>query len=177
MGVRRLFICGVTAAPLLFRLLAQSPDSPAVPPAGSAIQIPPDAGLQLKYHFLAVGKQIYTCESGAWNKNSTPAATLYDLNSNLKIRHSAGPAWTTADGKSTVRANGATAKHFAAPDGVSIDWLKLEADPASRTGDFSGVRSIQRVYTGGGKAPTSSCTTNQIYEAPYTAHYYFWSSK
>jgi hypothetical protein len=139
--------------------------------------VTPSADLKIKYHFLAVGKQIYSCESGSWAKSSTPAATLYDMDSNLKIRHSAGPSWSTVDGKSTVKARGATAIHFASPDGVSIDWLKLDVDPASRTGEFSDVGIIQRLYTGAGTAPATGCGAGQVYEAPYTAHYYFWISK
>jgi hypothetical protein len=108
------------AAGLSMQSSAQPPDSPALPATASAIQVSPDGALQLKYRFLAVGKQIYNCERSL-EQELTPAATLYDLNSNLKIRH----AWTTADGKSTVKANGAMAKHFPAPDGASIDWLKL----------------------------------------------------
>ena len=149
-------------------LSAQSPEPPALRPGD---------GFVLKYHFLAVGKQIYQCESGQWAKNSTPDATLYDLNSNLKIRHGAGPSWTTIDGKSTMKAIGSTAIHFAAPDQVSIDWLKLDADKSSRTGVFSDVAIVQRLYTGGGKAPTTGCVEHQTYESPYTAHYYFWISK
>jgi hypothetical protein len=134
------------------------------------------AEVKLKFHFVAVGKQIYRCENGAW-ANSIPAATLYDGNSNLKVRHSAGPAWAMVDSASVIKAIGPTAIHFASPDGVSIDWLKLDVDKASRTGAFSDVGIIQRLYTGAGKAPAGGCTANQVYESPYTAHYYFWTSK
>jgi hypothetical protein len=152
---------------------AQSLDPPALPSAASAITV----AAKLKYHFLAVGKQIYNCENGAWSKSSTPGATLYDMNSNLRVRHGTGPSWTTSDGKSTIKAIGPTAVHFASPDGVSIDWLKLEADKASRTGDFSDIGIVQRLYTGSGKAPASACAAGEVYESAYTAHYYFWMSK
>jgi hypothetical protein len=134
-------------------------------------------GARLKFHFLAVGKQIYQCENGAWAKSSTPDATLYDKNSNLHAHHGAGPSWTLQDGKGTIKAIASTAGHFAAPDGESIDWLKLDVDKSSRTGDFADVGIIQRLYTGGGKAPTTACSPNQVYESPYTAHYYFWIAK
>lgn len=150
---------------------------PTLPAAATAIQVAPDANIKLKYHFLATGKQIYNCENGAWAKSSTPDATLFDMHSNLKVHHGAGPSWTTADGKSTIKAIGPAAIHFAAPDGVSIDWLKLEVDKASRTGDFSDVEIIQRLYTGAGKAPATACTAHQVFESAYTAHYYFWISK
>ena len=61
---------------------------------------------------------------------STPDATLYDVNSNLKVRHSAGPSWTMVDSECTIKAIGSTAIHFASPDGVSVDWLKLDVDKA-----------------------------------------------
>jgi hypothetical protein len=158
-------------------LAAQSLDPPALPAQAEAIKVAPKAYVKLKYHFLAVGKQIYNCENGAWSKGSTPDATLYDMNSNLKIHHGMGPSWTTVDGKSTIKAIGPTAIHFAAPDGVSIDWLKLDADNASRTGVFSDVGIIQRLYTGAGNAPATQCRPKQVYESAYTAHYYFWVSK
>jgi hypothetical protein len=95
----------------------------------------------------------------------------------MRVHHGAGPSWTTLDGKSAIKAIGSTAIHFAAPDGVSIDWLKLDVDPASRTGIFNGVGTIQRLYTGAGPAPATGCAANQVYESAYTAHYYFWTSK
>jgi len=131
-------------------------------------------GAQLKYHFLAVGKQIYHCGNGVWDPASTPDAILTDVQSHLQIHHQAGPSWTTLDGRSTIRAISRTAIHYAAPDVVSIDWLKLDVDRGSRTGDFSDVGMIQRLYTGAGKPPRSGCSANQVYESPYTAHYYFW---
>jgi hypothetical protein len=158
-------------------LAAQSLDPPALPAAAEAIKVMPDARVRLKYHFLAVGKQIYNCENGTWSKSSTPAATLYDMNSNLKVRHSAGPSWTTVDGKSTVKALGQSTIHFASPDRSSIDWLKLDVDRASRTGEFSDVGIVQRLYTGAGTAPATACAPKEVYESAYTAHYYFWVSK
>lgn len=172
MKARSPYILALLAMPLA----GQSLKPPALPD-DTAIQVTPDAKVSLKYHFLAVGRQIYKCENGAWSKSSTPDASLFDMNSNLKIHHGAGPSWTTVDGKSAIKAIGPTAIHFAAPDGVSIDWLKLAIDKASRTGDFSDIGIIQRLYTGAGKAPATACTANQVYESPYTAHYYFWSAK
>jgi hypothetical protein len=163
---------------LALPLAAQSLAPPVLPAAATAVQVAPGANAGLKFHFLAAGKQIYKCENGGWSKSSTPEATLYDVTSDLKIHHSAGPSWSTADGQSTVKALGATAIHFAAPDGVSIDWLKLEVDKASRTGIFGDVGIIQRVYTGAGMPPAAMrCTASQTYESPYTAHYYFWVVK
>jgi hypothetical protein len=162
---------------LLVTLLpGQSPDRPWLPAGATALEVSPGSAFKLKYHFVAVGKQIYQCENGQWAGSSTPDATLYDMNSNLKVRHSAGPSWTMVDGDSTVKAIGSTAIHFPAPDKVSIDWLKLEVDKSGRTGEFSDVVIIQRLFTGGGKAPATGCAGHETYQAPYTAHYYFWSS-
>ena len=159
---------------LAVTLPAQSLDPPALSPAAKAIEVTASARVKLKFHFVAAGKQIYQCENGAWAKTSTPDATLYDMNSNPKLHHGAGPSWTTLDSKSTVKAIASTAVHFPSPDGTSIDWLKIDVDKPSRTGEFSDVGIIQRVYTGAGKAPATGCTAKQVYESPYTAHYYFW---
>jgi len=164
------------AALLVIPVAGQAIDPPALPPSAAAIKVESNANVKLKFHFLAVGKQIYTCENGTWSKNATPDASLYDMNSNLKIHHGAGPSWTTLDGKSAIKAIGPSAIHFASPDGVSIDWLRLQADRSSRTGDFSGVGIVQRVYTGGGKAPVTPCEPKQVFESPYTAQYFFWVS-
>jgi len=156
---------------------AVSLDLPALPDAAKAIAVIASSDVQLKFHFLATGKQIYKCENGTWSKGPTPDATLYDANGNAKIHHSAGPSWTMLDGTGSIKAIGATAVHFTAPDGASIDWLKLDVDKTARTGAFSDVGAIQRLYTGAGKAPATGCSPNQTYESPYTAHYYFWTSK
>jgi hypothetical protein len=160
----------------LFAFLIQA-KTQTLPPGAKAIEIIPTADVTLKYHFVAAGLQIYKCENGAWPKASTPDATLYDMASDAKIHHTAGPTWTMLDGTGSVKAIGKTAVHFAAPDGVSIDWLKLDVDKSSRTGAFSDVALIQRLYTGGGAAPNTTCSVGQVFESPYTAHYYFWISK
>src|SRR5450755_3069986 len=161
MTARNLCLLGLLVAPLAAQLL----DPPALPAAARSIEVVPNTDVKLKFHFLAIGKQIYQCDNGAWAKASTPDAALYDPNSHLKIGHGA------------VKAIGPTAIHFASPDGVSIDWLKLDVDRASRTGLFSDVGIIQPLSTGAGNAPTTGCTANQVYESAYTAHYYFWISK
>jgi hypothetical protein len=41
-----------------FRSLPKSLDPPALPAAAEALKVTPNASVKLKYHFLAVGKQI-----------------------------------------------------------------------------------------------------------------------
>ena len=100
---------------LIAMLHGQSLDRPGLPAGAAGLEVTPGNMFKLKYHFLAVGKQIYQCENGRWASNSTPDATLYDMGSNLKIRHSAGPSWTTVDGRSTMKAIGSTAIHLPRP--------------------------------------------------------------
>jgi hypothetical protein len=173
MTARNLCLLGLLVAPLAAQLL----EPPALPTAARSIELEPGTDVKLKFHFLAIGKQIYQCDNGAWAKAATPDAALYDIGSHLKVHHGAGPTWTMVDGQGAVKAIGSTAIHFASPDGVSIDWLKLDVDQASRTGVFSDIGIIQRLYTGAGKAPATGCTADQVYESAYTAHYYFWVSK
>jgi hypothetical protein len=60
-------------------LADQSPDPPVLPASAAAIKVVQNADVKLKYHLLAVGKQIYNWENGAWAKSSTPAATIHRL--------------------------------------------------------------------------------------------------
>lgn len=108
-----------------------------------------------------------------WNPSSSFVSNRTHTRPDVLTRLS----WATVDGKSAIKAIGPTASHFALPDGVSIDWLTLDADKTSRTGIFSDIGIVQRLYTGAGAAPTAGCSANQVYESGYTAHYYFWISK
>jgi hypothetical protein len=63
------------------------------------------------------------------------------------------------------------------PDAGAIPWLLLEAKSTSGTGALNRTRSIQRVRTAGGIAPTSPCTqalAHTVIRVPYTATYYFY---
>jgi len=107
---------------------------------------------QLKFHFVAAGKQIYQCENGAWRR--------------LRLPMPLSTTWTRIQAASRCRAimdNNRWQKHrqsdrrncnsLPSADGTSIDWLKLDVDKSSRTGEFSAIGIIQRLYTGAGKAP------------------------
>ena len=90
MTARNFCLLGLLATPLAAQLL----EPPALLTAARSIELEPSTDVKLKFHFLAIGKQIYQCDNGAWAKASTPDAALYDLNSRLKVRHGAGPTWT-----------------------------------------------------------------------------------
>src|SRR5271165_1102934 len=105
MAMRNLSLLGLLAMPLA----AQSLEPPALSAAAQSVEVAAGPDVKLKFHFLAAGKQIYQCDNGAWAKASTPDAALYDMNSNLKGRHSAGPTWTMAGGEGAIKAIGSTA--------------------------------------------------------------------
>ena len=62
----------------------------------------------------------------------------------------------------------------------AIPWLLLSAKATFGKGVLTQTRSIQRVATKGGLAPTEPCTAanaNQFARVPYTATYYFYRSR
>jgi len=66
------------------------------------------------------------------------------------------------------------------PDPNAIPWLLMSAKSTSGTGAFSKVKSIQRVHTVGGKAPTEACSQAQagkVARVGYKATYNFYVSK
>jgi hypothetical protein len=68
----------------------------------------------------------------------------------------------------------------AGPDPSAIPWLLLSAKSNSGAGVFSQVKSIQRLQTVGGKAPSAPCgqdNTKQVVRVPYKATYYFYGAK
>jgi len=140
----------------------------------------PPAGQTAFLEARASGVQIYECASRpeapdtfAWNFVA-PEAQLADRWGRGIGRHYAGPAWELRDGSSVV---GAVEARDPGPDAGAIPWLLLEAKSTSGTGALSRTRSIQRVRTAGGVAPTSPCTqalAHTVVRVPYTATYYFY---
>src|SRR5437867_8530971 len=99
----------------------------------------------------AEGAQIYECKAGADGKLAwafrEPIATLL-LDGKTVGRHYAGPNWEHIDssavvGKAVGNASGATAN--------DIPWLKLTVTSGRGTGILSGVTTVQRINTAGGK--------------------------
>jgi len=63
------------------------------------------------------------------------------------------------------------------PTPSAIPWLLLAGKSTGGAGVFTSTKSIQRVQTTGGIAPSSPCISanaKQVARIPYTATYYFY---
>ena len=143
-------------------------------------QIKPPADQRLVLHTHASGVQIYVCQPTtggdahlAW-VFSAPEATLTDDAGKAVAKHFAGPTWQSTDG-SLVKGKVVSQS---SPDPGSIAWLLLVAVDHSGVGVMSDVRTIQRLNTSGGKAPTTGCDLQHQGEKArinYTADYNFYA--
>ena len=121
----------------------------------------------------AQGAQVYECKAGADGKSSwvfrEPIATLLQGGKTVG-RHTAGPNWELADGsavsgKAVGNAPGATPK--------DIPWLKLEVTSHRGSGVLSGVTTVQRINTQGGKLEGPCDGAGKFQSVPYSADYVF----
>ncbi len=150
----------------------------SVPNLPAALQ--PPAGQTLSHVVLARGTQIYTCGSSkespdrfGWTFRA-PLAELTDRAGRPLGSHGAGPFWAAPDGSRIV---GEVRARDPGPDAAAIPWLLLSARSTGGPGSFADVKSVQRVDTRGGLAPTQPCTreaASQEVGVPYTATYYFY---
>lgn len=153
---------------------ASTPTAPDVP---AAIRVP--AGQQVFLEVLASGVQIYECSPKAGSADHewafrAPEATLADRSGRALGKHYGGPSWEAPDGSIVV---GEVKGRDAGPDKSAIPWLLLNAKSTSGNGLYSQTRSIQRVATTAGLAPTTACNAGnakQVARVPYTAIYYFY---
>jgi hypothetical protein len=83
-------------------------------------------------------------------------------------RHYAGPNWELGDG-SAVAAKVAGNAPGATPN--DIPWLKLEVSSGRGSGNLSGVVTVQRINTQGGKLEGSCDQAGSFRSAPYSADY------
>jgi hypothetical protein len=122
----------------------------------------------------AEGAQVYECKADAAGKLvwqfREPIATLF-VGGKTVGRHYAGPNWEMADGSVVVakvagRAPGATPR--------DIPLLKLEVVSQRGNGQLSGVTTIQRLNTKGGKAEGACPTAGAFLSVPYSAEYAFY---
>lgn len=139
------------------------------------------------------GSQIYECQASksdpsgfAWTFQAPFAIAEADDGSN--VIHSTGPTWLYTLDQSQIKAkvgqftrpDGTVVPANATPDANAIPWLRLDVtDHLGNSGLFSRVNQVQRLYTTGGKAPSTGCdlkTANAhvIREESYKAEYVFW---
>jgi Protein of unknown function (DUF3455) len=123
----------------------------------------PDERVVLTLH--AEGAQIYECKAGTDGKLAwafrEPTATLL-LDGKTVGRHYTGPNWEHIDssavvGKAVGNAPGAT------PNDI----------PGRGTGILSGVTTVQRINTAGGKLEGECDKPGSYRNAPYSADYVF----
>jgi hypothetical protein len=121
----------------------------------------------------AEGAQVYECKAGADGKSTwvfrEPIATLL-LDGKTVGRHYAGPNWEYSDGsavagKAIGNAPGATPN--------DIPWLKLGVTSHRGSGILSGVTTVQRINTQGGKLDGACDGAGKFRSAPYSADYVF----
>jgi hypothetical protein len=159
-----------TALTLL--LLSGSPVSAqtAETPLPGAIAAPGET-IVLTVH--AEGAQVYECKAGADGKSSwafrEPIATLL-ADGKTVGRHYAGPNWEHSDGSAVV-GKVAGSVPGAAPN--DIPWLKLEVASRRGSGILTGVTTVQRINTQGGKLEGACDKVGTFRSAPYSADYAF----
>jgi len=157
---------------------AHAQTMPLVP---APLQSPPTEVLSLTTQ--ATGVQIYECSAKKDDPTQfewlfkAPEAELFDSTGRRIGTHYAGPSWKAHDGSKVV---GEVKARDNGPDATAIPWLLLSATSTSGTGVLSQTKSIQRVHTVGGKAPTADCNATQVGKetrVPYKATYYFYGAK
>jgi hypothetical protein len=121
----------------------------------------------------AEGAQVYECKAGADGKLGwvfrEPIATLLDDGKTVG-RHYAGPSWEHVDGSAVVGKAVGTAPGATAND---IAWLKLEVVSRRGSGILSGVTTVQRINSSGGKLEGACDKGGSLRSAPYSADYVF----
>jgi len=129
---------------------------------------------------FAKGVQIYECVAKAdqpaafeW-KLTGPEAVLADASGKAIGKHFAGPTWEANDGSAVV---GEVKARDPGPSASAIPWLLLSAKSTSGSGVLGATKSVQRVDTSGGVAPSDPCGAaqlKQVARVAYTAKYYFY---
>jgi len=121
----------------------------------------------------AEGAQVYECKAGSDGKLAwvfrEPIATLF-VDGKTIGRHYAGPNWEHIDG-SVVTAKAVGNAPGAVPDDIA--WLKLQVISSRGGGELSGVTTIQRINTKGGKLDGACDKAGTFKSVPYSAEYVF----
>jgi hypothetical protein len=152
---------------LLGSLASISAAETALPDAIAA----PGEVVVLKVH--AEGAQVYECKAGTDGKLAwafrEPIATLL-LDGKTVGRHYAGPTWEDNDGSAVV---GKVAGKAAGATPNDVAWLKLDVVSRRGSGILTGVSTVQRIDTQGGKLDGACDKAGATRSAPYSAQYVF----
>jgi hypothetical protein len=156
------------ALPLLSGSLVSAPAAETSLPG--AIAAPGEATV-LTVH--AEGAQVYECKTGGDGKPTwafrEPIATLL-ADGKTVGRHYAGPTWEHSDGSAVVGKVAGSAPG-ATPNDIS--WLKLEVISRRGSGVLTGVTTVQRINTQGGKLGGACDTVGTYRSVSYSADYVF----
>jgi hypothetical protein len=121
----------------------------------------------------AEGAQIYECKAGTDGKPAwafrEPIATLL-VDGKTVGRHYAGPNWEYSDGSAVL---GKTAGSVPGATPNDIPWLKLDVISRRGSGVLSGVTTVQRINTRGGKLEGTCDRAGAFSSVPYSADYVF----
>jgi len=121
----------------------------------------------------AEGAQVYECKAGGDGKLGwafrEPVATLL-ADGKTVGRHYAGPNWEHSDGSAVVGKAAGNAPGAAPND---IPWLKLSVVSSRGSGTLTGVTTVQRINTQGGKLDGACDKPGATRSAPYSADYVF----
>jgi len=121
----------------------------------------------------AEGAQVYECKAGGDGKLGwafrEPVATLL-ADGKTVGRHYAGPNWEHSDGSAVVGKAAGNAPGAAPND---IPWLKLSVVSSRGSGTLTGVTTVQRINTQGGKLDGACDKAGSFRSAPYSAEYVF----
>src|SRR5712671_1044272 len=158
----------VLAFLLLWGTLVSAPA--AETPLPDAIAAPGET-VVLTVH--AEGAQVYECKAGADGKLGwafrEPVATLL-ADGKTVGRHYAGPNWEHGDGSAVV---GKAAGNAPGATPNDIPWLKLNVISSRGSGTLTGVTTVQRINTQGGKLDGACDKAGAFKSAPYSADYVF----
>src|ERR1700682_775321 len=121
----------------------------------------------------AEGAQVYECKPGADGKPAwafrEPIATLL-ADGKTVGRHYAGPNLEHSDGSAVTRHVAGSAPGATPND---IPWLKLEIVSRRGSGILTGVTTVQRINTSGGKFEGPCDKAGAYRSVPYAADYVF----
>ncbi len=154
----------------LFLLSGLAMTAEAQPQLPDAVAAPGET-IVLTAH--AEGAQVYECKAGADGKLAwvfrEPIASLL-VDGKTVGRHYAEPTWEHVDGSSVTAKAAGSAPGAAASD---IPWLKLQVTASRGNGVLTGVTTVQRINTRGGKLEGACDKAGTVKSAPYSAEYVF----